>query len=152
MSETQVPIAIGIDVGGSGIKGAAVDVTTGRLAGTRLRVPTPQPSTPEACIAVITRMVKRIVKELPAAAGAPAGERGDDFIGVHVGRRARAGLKNVDGEMLIMLPYGNLRRRRFDRRCQRRGIARLHQQRGALVLGELVGTTAGSRDEPEERG
>jgi polyphosphate glucokinase len=73
MSETQVPIAIGIDVGGSGIKGAAVDVATGQLAGTRHRVPTPQPSTPQACIAVIARMVKRIVKELPAAASAPVG-------------------------------------------------------------------------------
>lgn len=73
MGEPGVPIAIGIDVGGSGIKGAAVDVATGALAGTRFRVPTPQPSTPQACIAVIARMVRRIVKELPAAADAPVG-------------------------------------------------------------------------------
>ena len=73
MTESTVPIAIGIDVGGSGIKGAAVDVATGTLAGTRLRVPTPQPSTPRACISAIGRMVRRIVKELPAAADAPVG-------------------------------------------------------------------------------
>ncbi len=73
MGETGVPIAIGIDVGGSGIKGAAVDIATGTLAGTRFRVPTPQPSTPQACIAVISRMVRRIVRELPAAATAPIG-------------------------------------------------------------------------------
>jgi len=73
MSESQVPIAIGVDIGGSGIKGAAVDVATGSLAGTRIRVTTPQPSTPQACISTIARMVRRIVKELPAAASAPVG-------------------------------------------------------------------------------
>ncbi|MBP2368109.1 polyphosphate--glucose phosphotransferase [Pseudonocardia parietis] len=38
----------GIDIGGSGIKGAPVDLTTGTLAAERVRIPTPQPSTPEA--------------------------------------------------------------------------------------------------------
>jgi polyphosphate glucokinase len=38
----------GIDIGGSGVKGAPVDVATGRLTAERFRVPTPQPSTPEA--------------------------------------------------------------------------------------------------------
>ena len=52
-------IAIGVDVGGSGIKVAAVDLATGELATTRQRVPTPQPSTPEAMIRVIAQLVKR---------------------------------------------------------------------------------------------
>ena len=39
---------LGIDVGATGIKGAIVDVTTGELLTDRLRVPTPQPATPEA--------------------------------------------------------------------------------------------------------
>ena len=39
---------LGIDVGATGIKGAIVDVSTGRLLTERLRVPTPQPATPEA--------------------------------------------------------------------------------------------------------
>ena len=34
---------------------------------------------------------------------------GDHFIGVHVCRRARVGLKNVDGEMPVVLPFGNFR-------------------------------------------
>lgn len=38
----------GIDIGGSGIKGAPVDLTRGTLAAERVRIPTPQPSTPEA--------------------------------------------------------------------------------------------------------
>jgi polyphosphate glucokinase len=55
-------LAIGIDVGGSGIKAAVVDVDSGRLTSERLRVPTPVPSTPEAVIASIARLVRRLVK------------------------------------------------------------------------------------------
>jgi polyphosphate glucokinase len=39
-------IAFGIDIGGSGIKGAPVDLSTGELAATRHRLPTPSSSTP----------------------------------------------------------------------------------------------------------
>ena len=39
---------LGIDIGGSGIKGAPVDLATGELAGPRHRIPTPDPSEPEA--------------------------------------------------------------------------------------------------------
>lgn len=53
-------IAIGVDVGGSGIKVAAVDMSTGELASDRLRVATPNPSTPEAVCASIGRLVKRV--------------------------------------------------------------------------------------------
>ncbi|HYM83862.1 MAG TPA: ROK family protein, partial [Candidatus Dormibacteraeota bacterium] len=72
MSE-QVPIAIGVDVGGSGIKGAAVDLVSGRLASNRHRILTPQPATPQACLEVIARIVKAVCRELPAAATAPVG-------------------------------------------------------------------------------
>jgi polyphosphate glucokinase len=50
--------AFGIDIGGSGIKGAIVDVTTGRLATERRRVPTPQPSTPDAVADVVAELVR----------------------------------------------------------------------------------------------
>ena len=40
--------AIGVDIGGSGIKAAPVDVVTGEVLAKRTRVPTPQPSTPAA--------------------------------------------------------------------------------------------------------
>ena len=39
---------LGIDVGGTGIKGAPVDVDTGLLVAERYRIPTPQPATPDA--------------------------------------------------------------------------------------------------------
>ncbi len=44
---------LGIDIGGSGIKCAPVDTGKGELAAERERVPTPQPSTPEAVAMVI---------------------------------------------------------------------------------------------------
>ncbi|MGD0861340.1 MAG: polyphosphate--glucose phosphotransferase [Candidatus Limnocylindrales bacterium] len=53
--------AIGIDFGGSGIKGAVVDVRTGQLVGNRLRIPTPQPSVPREVVAVMDELVQRLV-------------------------------------------------------------------------------------------
>lgn len=49
---------LGIDIGGSGIKGAPVEIKKGVLAARRFRIPTPQPSTPDAvavAVAEITR-------------------------------------------------------------------------------------------------
>src|SRR4051794_35746519 len=66
-------LAVGVDVGGSGIKASAVDLDTGELVGNRHRVPTPQPSEPDAVIASIRRMVKRIEKEAGLHESAPVG-------------------------------------------------------------------------------
>jgi len=49
---------LGIDVGGSGIKGAIVDTETGELVTERHRIPTPQPSTPDAVAQTISELVK----------------------------------------------------------------------------------------------
>ncbi|OQW95705.1 MAG: polyphosphate glucokinase [Beggiatoa sp. IS2] len=38
---------LGIDIGGSGIKGAPINVENGELMSERYRIPTPQPATPE---------------------------------------------------------------------------------------------------------
>ena len=50
--ETRMEV-LGIDIGGSGIKGAIVDVETGKLVSERHRIPTPKPSTPKAVAAVV---------------------------------------------------------------------------------------------------
>lgn len=50
--------ALGIDVGGSGIKGAIVDLDTGQLVGERFRVETPQPATPDAVAAKVAEVVR----------------------------------------------------------------------------------------------
>ncbi len=49
----------GVDIGGSGIKGCLVDLDEGRLVGERIRIPTPQPSVPEAVYAVVADIVGR---------------------------------------------------------------------------------------------
>lgn len=48
----------GVDVGGSGVKGAPVDLETGALVAERLRIPTPQPSTPSAVASAIVEIVQ----------------------------------------------------------------------------------------------
>jgi polyphosphate glucokinase len=48
---------LGIDIGGSGIKGAPVDLKKGELAGKRLRIDTPQPATPDAIADVVDEIV-----------------------------------------------------------------------------------------------
>jgi polyphosphate glucokinase len=50
--------AFGVDIGGSGIKGAIVDLDRGDLATERVKYLTPNPSTPEAVAEVVARLVK----------------------------------------------------------------------------------------------
>lgn len=49
--------AFGVDIGGTGIKVAPVDVETGRLVAPARRLPTPQPAFPEATASVIAELV-----------------------------------------------------------------------------------------------
>lgn len=55
--DVSVGQGFGIDIGGSGIKGAPLDLETGQLAADRLRIDTPQPATPKA----IARVAKQIL-------------------------------------------------------------------------------------------
>ncbi len=49
---------LGIDIGGSGVKGAPVDTATGRLMAERQKLATPQPATPEAIANVVGQLVR----------------------------------------------------------------------------------------------
>ncbi|MGN6792752.1 MAG: polyphosphate--glucose phosphotransferase [Streptosporangiaceae bacterium] len=48
---------LGIDIGGTGIKAAPVDVEAGRLQSERVKLPTPQPAAPEPMAQVIRQLV-----------------------------------------------------------------------------------------------
>ena len=48
---------LGVDIGGSGIKAAPVDVTAGALARERIKVPTPQPSKPQVVAEAVRGLV-----------------------------------------------------------------------------------------------
>ncbi len=59
MAKQKPPAAaLGIDIGGSGIKGAPVDIERGVLLAERLRIPTPSPAKPEAVAEVIAELVE----------------------------------------------------------------------------------------------
>jgi polyphosphate glucokinase len=62
----------GIDVGGSGIKGAPVDTQTGELIAERVRIKTPKPATPEVIIATAAEVVRQSSWDGPVGCGFPA--------------------------------------------------------------------------------
>jgi polyphosphate glucokinase len=49
---------LGIDIGGTGIKGAPVDVETGQLVAERFRIDTPQPAVPNAVADVVEQIAR----------------------------------------------------------------------------------------------
>lgn len=52
--------AIGIDIGGTGIKGALVDTKNGRLLSSRIKLETPEGGEPEAIATVVGEIVKQL--------------------------------------------------------------------------------------------
>ncbi len=64
-------VALGIDIGGSGIKGAPVDLDAGTFLRDRLKIATPQKSTPKAVADIVGQIAEHFVDDLPA--GAPIG-------------------------------------------------------------------------------
>ena len=60
--------ALGIDIGGSGIKGALVDIRRGELTGERFRVDTPQPSNVKSVIAAAGEVVRHFGTDRSASA------------------------------------------------------------------------------------
>ena len=63
---------LGIDIGGTGIKGAPVDTTTGELVAERHRIPTPQPATPRAVSQVVAQVAEFFAWRDTAGATFPA--------------------------------------------------------------------------------
>ena len=132
----------------SGIKGAVVDTTTGELVTERKRIPTPQPSTPDAVAEVVAQLVAEADWTGPVGATFPAviqhgvarsaanvdhswiGTDVDDDL--HQGRRARQRGRRPQRRRRRRHRRGALRRRQGRRR--RRHPADLrhrHRQRPA---------------------
>jgi polyphosphate glucokinase len=73
MSDASRPqTALGVDIGGSGIKAAPVDVVSGRLLGRRRRVLTPNPSTPKAVGGVVGELARQFAWQGPVGCAFPA--------------------------------------------------------------------------------
>jgi len=95
--------ALGIDIGGTGIKGAVVDTETGELRERRFRVETPQPATPEAVLDAVKQVADAFGwKSGPVGCGYPgvirrnivytAANVDKSFIGFDLGAGVRAAL------------------------------------------------------------
>jgi len=69
MTTAKTTAAFGIDIGGSGIKGAPVDLREGGLSADRVRIATPQPSTPDA----VADTVRDLVDSFDLPRGIPVG-------------------------------------------------------------------------------
>jgi polyphosphate glucokinase len=67
---------IGIDIGGTGIKGALVDVKEGKLAAPRARLSTPHPATPADVAATVIEILNEIDSDGPVGLTLPAVVRG----------------------------------------------------------------------------
>lgn len=85
---------LGIDIGGSGIKGAPVDLETGSLLASRMRIPTPESGKPRPMADVVAEIVRHFDWKGPMGVGFPAVIRAgvvrsaanihDKWIGVHL--------------------------------------------------------------------
>ena len=94
---------LGIDIGGSGIKGAPVDVERGVLAAKRHRIPTPQPSTPDAVADTVANIVAHFGWKGPIGCTFPAVvKKGIVYSAVNVDKS----WIGVDGDSLLEMRTG----------------------------------------------
>jgi polyphosphate glucokinase len=89
---------LGIDVGGSGIKGAVVDLATGTLVDSRRRVSTPSPSTPRAVAEAVSRLATRMEWTGPLGCTLPSVVRGGV---VHTAANIDHSWVGIDGAALL---------------------------------------------------
>ncbi|MFD7848130.1 polyphosphate--glucose phosphotransferase [Nocardia sp. NPDC059764] len=64
--------AFGIDIGGSGVKGAEVDLATGELLYERIKIATPHPATPNAVAEAVAKLVAQAGWEGPVGITMPS--------------------------------------------------------------------------------
>lgn len=65
-------LGFGVDIGGSGVKGAVVDLNTGELVTERFKILTPKPSTPDAVAKVVKELVDMAEWDGPVGITVPA--------------------------------------------------------------------------------
>lgn len=63
---------LGIDIGGSGIKGAPVNIESGEMLAERFRIPTPQPAKPKAVAKTVAGIANHFEWQGPIGCGFPA--------------------------------------------------------------------------------
>ena len=89
---------LGIDIGGSGIKGATVDLDAGRLTRDRHKILTPQPATPKAVAKIVVELVEHFAWEGPIGCTFPSVIRQGI---VHSAANVDKSWISIDGERLL---------------------------------------------------
>jgi polyphosphate glucokinase len=114
---------LGLDIGGSGIKAAPVDITKGEFLAERYRLETPQPATPEKILETVEAVVAHFNWKGPIGCGFPsvikhdtvqtAANIDDSWIGCEVGKMIfeRTGcqthiINDVDAAGLAEMKFG----------------------------------------------
>lgn len=121
--------AFGIDIGGSGIKGARVDLDTGEFIGDRLKIATPSPATPDAVAETVAEILRQaewdgdvgitlpsVVKDQVALSAANIdkswiGTNVDELFHNHLGGREISVLNDADAAGLAEATFGDPRAR-----------------------------------------
>lgn len=130
---------LGIDIGGSGIKGAIVDIRKGEFVGERHRIPTPQPAKPVPVAEVVAEIVQHFNYSGPIGITFPAIIRNgvahsaanvdDDFIGTDIS----ALIQRITGQPTLVLNDADAA-----------GIAEMHFGAGRGHLGTVIILTLGT--------
>jgi polyphosphate glucokinase len=138
-------LAVGIDVGGTSVKGSAVDPATGHLRPTAARIRTPDPARIDDVIAVVAQVFEAVVGRDDALRAAPlaVAVSGDVRDGVHT-----SGV-NLHPSW-VGAPTRDLLERRLDRPviilndADAAGIAEVHFGAARGVRGAVVMLTFGT--------
>ena len=114
MTEHNSDLSFGVDIGGSGVKAAVVDMKTGEFVTERLKIATPQPANPDAVAEVVKELMEEADWNGPVGITVPAVVKnqitrsaaniGGDWIGTdcqelfrkHLGNREIAVLNDAD--------------------------------------------------------
>lgn len=135
--------AIGVDIGGSGVKAAVVDTERGELVSDRDRIDTPHPATPDAVAAVVRELVdalgpaERIGITVPAVVRSgvvrTAANIDDSWIGTDA-RSLFSEVLGVDCRVLNDADAAGVAEMRFGAGVGRRGVVIL------VTLGTGIGS------------
>ncbi len=133
----------GLDIGGSGIKGAVVNLAMGTLDAPRYRLPTPDPALPEAVVDVAAQVVRHFDWHGPIGCGFPAVIKGGV---VHTAANISPRWVGTNGAQMLAQATGSPVQLLND--ADAAGLAEMRfgagQGRNGLVLMLTIGTGIGT--------
>ena len=150
-------VACGIDIGGSGVKSALVDLATGTFIGERVRIDTPEESTPAAVADVCRELLEQLEvgDDVPVGVALPApivhgtvpfianldkswtGVNLTELMREHLGRPV-TGLNDADAAGLAEVAFGAALGHVYDRWAQRTANPERAKRMGTLMATGLI--------------